>query len=107
LALFLKLDFAKQIAVLRSQLDDIAETVSGAGNGLLHRGEEKVEEALRSARGLIARYGDSAKHMAEEVARLKQKASDTLIAQTEERPITTLAAIVGIGFLAGWLFPRH
>ena len=98
---------AKQIAVLRSQLDDIAETVNGAGNGLFHRGEENLEEALRSARELIARYGDGAKHMAEEAARLKQKASDTMIAQTEERPFTTLAAILGIGFLTGWLFRRR
>jgi hypothetical protein len=29
------------------------------------------------------------------------------LAQTEERPFTTLAAILGIGFLAGWLFRRR
>jgi hypothetical protein len=39
--------------------------------------------------------------------RLKNKATDTLIEHTEARPLTTLAAIVGIGFLAGWLFRRH
>jgi ElaB/YqjD/DUF883 family membrane-anchored ribosome-binding protein len=100
-------DLAKQIALLRSQLDDIAETVNGTSDTLLQRGEEKLQETLRSAREVIGRYGDSAKHMADEAVRLKQKASDTLVAQTEERPMTTLAAILGIGFLVGWLFRRR
>jgi ElaB/YqjD/DUF883 family membrane-anchored ribosome-binding protein len=100
-------DLAKQIAVLRSQLDDIAETINGTGDSLIHRGEEKLEETLRSARELIARYGDSAKAMADQAARLKQRAGDALVAHTEERPFTTFAAIVGIGFLAGWLFRRR
>ena len=100
-------DLAKQIALLRSQLDDLAETVNGTGDTLLHRGEEKLQETLRSARELIARCGDSAKNMAEEAVRLKQKASNTLVEQTEEHPLTTFAAILGIGFLAGWLFRRR
>jgi ElaB/YqjD/DUF883 family membrane-anchored ribosome-binding protein len=45
--------------------------------------------------------------MAKDAARLKDKASDTLIEHTEARPFTTLAAIAGIGFLAGWLFRRR
>jgi ElaB/YqjD/DUF883 family membrane-anchored ribosome-binding protein len=71
------------------------------------RGEEALEETLRSARELIAKYGDTAKSIAKDTVRLKNKATDTLIEHTEARPLTTLAAIVGIGFLAGWLFRRH
>ena len=100
-------DLTKQIALLRTQLDDLAETVNGTGSTLVGRGEEVLEDALRSARDLIAKYGDSAKAMARDAARLKDKASDTLIEQTETRPFTTLAAIAGIGFLAGWLFRRR
>lgn len=100
-------DLAKQIALLRSQLDDLADTVNGTSDTLLHRGEEKLHDTLRSARELIGKYGDSAKHMAEEAVRLKQKASDTLVHQTEEHPLTTVAAILSIGFLAGWLFRRR
>lgn len=100
-------DLAKQIALLRSQLDDLADSVGDTGDGLLQRGGEKLEETMRSARELIAKYGDSAKAMADEVARFKEKATDTLVEHTEERPLTTLAAILGMGFLAGWLFRRR
>jgi ElaB/YqjD/DUF883 family membrane-anchored ribosome-binding protein len=100
-------DLTKQIALLRTQLDELAETVNGTGSTLVGRGEEVLEDALQSARELIAKYGDTAKAMAKDAARLKDKASDKLIEQTEARPFTTLAAIVGIGFLAGWLFRRR
>jgi hypothetical protein len=36
-----------------------------------------------------------------------KRATDTLIAQTETRPLTTLAAVAGIGFLVGLLYRRH
>jgi ElaB/YqjD/DUF883 family membrane-anchored ribosome-binding protein len=100
-------DLAKQIALLRSQLDDIAETIDGTKNGLLDRGQEALEDTLQSARDLIAKYSDGAKAMADNAVRLKQKASDTLVHQTEERPLTTLAAILSIGVLAGWLLRRR
>jgi len=100
-------DLAKEIALLRGQLEDLAETVNGTGNSLVERGGEVLEDTLRSARELIAKYGDTAKALAQDTAKLKDRASDTLIEHTEARPFTTLAAIVGIGFLAGWLFRRN
>jgi ElaB/YqjD/DUF883 family membrane-anchored ribosome-binding protein len=100
-------DLAKQIALLRSQLDDIAETLDGTKEGLLHRGQEALEDTMQSARDLIAKYGDSAKAMADNALRLKQKAGDTLVAHSEDHPMTTIAAILGIGMLAGWLLRRR
>ena len=100
-------DLAKEIALLKAQLDDLSDSVNGAGNSIVERGQEALEETLRSARELIAKYGDTAKSIAKDTVRLKNKAADTLIEHTEARPLTTLAAIVGIGFLAGWLFRRH
>src|SRR4030088_1836100 len=97
-------DLTKQIALLRTQLDDLAETVNVTGSTLVGRGEEVLDDALRSARELIAKYGETAKARAKDAARINDKATDALIEQTEVRPFTTLAAIVGIGFLAGWLF---
>jgi len=44
--------------------------------------------------------------VAKDAAKLRDKASDTLIEHTEARPFTTLAALIGIGFLAAWLFRR-
>lgn len=99
-------DLAKEISLLKAQLDDLAEQASGAGQSIAARGEEAIEETLKSARALLAKYGDTAKSVAQETANLKNKATDTLIEQTEARPLTTLAAIIGIGFLAGYLCRR-
>ena len=100
-------DLAREIALLKVQLEELADSVNGAGNSIVERGHEALEETLRSARELIAKYGDTAKSIANDTVKLKNKATDTLIEHTEARPLTTLAAIVGIGFLAGWLFRRH
>ena len=100
-------DLAREIALLKAQLEELADSVNGAGNSIVARGEEALEETLRSARELIAKYGDTAKAIANDTAKLKDKATDTLIEHTEARPLTTLAAIIGIGFLAGWLCRRH
>jgi len=97
-------DLANQIALLRSQLEDLAETMNGTKSSLLGRGEEVLEDTLRSAREMIAKYGESAKSMAYDA---KEKAGEKLVEQTEAHPFTTVAAIVGIGFLAGWLCRRR
>ena len=54
-------DLAKEIALLKAQLEDLADSVNGTGNSIVARGEEAIEETLRSARELIAKYGDTAK----------------------------------------------
>ena len=99
-------DLAREIALLKVQLEELSESVNGAGNSIVARGEAALEETLRSARELIAKYGDTAKAIAEDTVKLKDKATDTLIEHTENRPLTTLAAILGVGFLAGWLCRR-
>jgi hypothetical protein len=81
--------------------------MSGTGQSMVARGEEALEETLSSARELIAKYGDTAKAIAEDTISLKNKATDKLVEQTEAHPLTTLAAVVGIGFLAGWLCRRQ
>jgi ElaB/YqjD/DUF883 family membrane-anchored ribosome-binding protein len=100
-------DLAKEIALLKAQLDDLSDSVNGAGNSIMARGQEALEETLHSARELIAKYGDTAKSIVNDTAKLKNKATDTLIEHTEARPLTTLAAIIGVGFLAGWLCRRN
>lgn len=99
-------DLAKEIALLKSQLEELTNSMSGTGQSIAARGEEAIEETLKSARALIAKYGDTAKSVAQDTINLKNKATDTLIEQTETRPLTTVAAIIGIGFLAGYLCRR-
>ena len=100
-------DLAKEIALLKAQLEELTEFVNGTGNSIVARGEEAVEDTLRSARELIAKYGDTAKSIAQDAIKMRDKATDTLVEHTEARPFTTLAAIVGVGFLAGWLCRRN
>ena len=99
-------DLAREIALLKAQLEELAETVNGTSNSMVARGEAAIEESLRSAREMIAKYGDTARSIADDTMKLKEKATDTLIEHTEARPLTTMAAILGIGFLAGWLWRR-
>ena len=98
---------AKEIALLKTQLEQLSEAINGTGSSILARGEEALEESLRSARQLIAKYGDTAKSIVNDTAKLKNKATDTLIEHTEARPLTTVAAILAVGFLAGWLSRRN
>jgi hypothetical protein len=73
-------DLAHEIALLKRQLDDLSSSVTDSGESILTRGEAVL--------GTV------------------KKAKDTLIEQTEMRPLTTLAAVAGIGFLAGLLYRR-
>ena len=100
-------DLARQIALLKAQLEELADTVNGTGNSIVARGEAALEESLKSAREMIAKYGDTAKSIADDTLKLKDKAADKMIEHTEARPLTTLAAILGLGFLAGWLCRRN
>ena len=100
-------DLAREIALLKQQLEDLAESVNGTGTSIVARGEAAIEDTLKSARELVSKYGDTAKAIASDTVRLKDKAADTLVEHTEAHPLTTLAAILGVGFLAGWLCRRN
>jgi len=100
-------DLAREIALLKEQLEELAGTLNGTGESIVARGEAALEEALKSVRDRVARYGDTAKTIADETVRLKDKAAGGLVEQAETRPLTTVAALVGIGFLAGWLCHRR
>jgi hypothetical protein len=64
-------DLAHEIALLERQLDDLSSSLTGSGESILARGEAVL--------GTV------------------KKAKDTLIEQTETRPLTTLAVVAGIG----------
>ena len=99
-------DLSKEISLLKAQLEELTESMNGTGQSIVARGEEAVEETIKSARELIAKYGDTAKAIAQDTISMKNKAADTIVEHTEARPLTTIAAVVGIGFLAGWLCRR-
>jgi ElaB/YqjD/DUF883 family membrane-anchored ribosome-binding protein len=100
-------DLTKEIAMLKAQLEELTESMNDTGQSIVSKGEEAVEDTIRAARELIAKYGDTAKALAEDTISLKNKATDKLVEQAETRPLTTVAAIAGIAFLAGWLCRRQ
>jgi ElaB/YqjD/DUF883 family membrane-anchored ribosome-binding protein len=100
-------DLARDIAALKSQLDELAEAVGKDGGSLVSRGEDALHGTLRATQELIDKYGDSARSLAHESVKLRDRAAHTIVEQTEARPLSTLAALIGIGFLTGYLCRRH
>lgn len=90
-------DIQKELRALKAKLADLAESIEedagDAANSLLDGvpklakayGEEILESALSGAKGL----GDTA--------------AKQVMSSIKERPLGTVAALIGIGFLAGYL----
>ena len=97
-------DVQKELRALKARLNELADSIqedasdaTSTASDLLHRapkiakeyGEELLESALDGAKSL----GDTAaKHV---------------LSSIKERPMGTLAALLGIGFLAGYLCRRE
>jgi ElaB/YqjD/DUF883 family membrane-anchored ribosome-binding protein len=111
-------ELVKEISVLKSQLKKLSASIEkDAGNGiggalddLQTKSKETIDEVIETAQAFIDEYSDSAKEATKALmrksARLRDDATDTLIETVKERPIATLATVIGIGFLAGYLCRR-
>ncbi len=111
-------DLIKEISVLKSQLKklstameaDASDGVNGAVSAVQVKSRAALDEAIEATTAFIEEQTDHAKEMAdsaiEKVTEARDAAADTLIKTVKERPLTTLAAVVGIGFLAGLLCRR-
>ena len=111
-------DLIKEIGVLKSQLKklssameaDATDGVSGAVAAIQLKSRAAVDDAIEAATSFIEEHADNAREMAdsaiEKGMEMRDAAADSLIKTVKERPIATLAAVVGIGFLAGFLCRR-
>ena len=107
-------DLVKEISVLKAQLRKLSTAIEkDAGNGisdLQTKSKETIDEVIETAQAFIDEYSDSArettKALMEKSARLRDDATDTLVETVKARPIATLATVIGIGFLAGYLCRR-
>jgi ElaB/YqjD/DUF883 family membrane-anchored ribosome-binding protein len=107
-------DLLKEVSVLKSQLRKLsaameADAKDGA-NGALSAIELKsravIDEALAAAQSFIDDQTEHAHDAVEKVADLRDAATESLIETVKARPLATLAAVVGIGFVAGFLCRR-
>ncbi len=111
-------DLNKEISVLKAQLKKLSTSIEkDASNGLngalgdiQAKSKETIDEVIETAQAFLDEYSDSArettKALMQKSAQLRDDATDTLIETVKERPIATLAAVIGIGFVAGYLCRR-
>ncbi|WIM12716.1 hypothetical protein [Enhydrobacter sp.] len=104
----LKAQLKKLSAAMESETSDGASRVLGAVES---KSKQAIDAVIEAAQNFIDEYGETARDrmdaLAKRSAELREKASDSLIETVQERPFGTLAAIAGIGFLAGYLCRRH
>ena len=111
-------DLVKEISVLKSQLKklssameaDATDGVNGAVSAIQMKSRAAVDDAIEAATSFLEEQTDNAKELAdsalEKATEMRDAAADSLIKTVKERPLTTLAAVIGIGFVAGLLCRR-
>ena len=112
-------DLVKEINALKVQLkklsvaleDEAHEGVNRAVGAIETRSKQAIDHAIEAAQDFIDEYADSAADAAARItkktAQMRDAASDSLVEAVEARPFGTLAAVLGLGFLAGYLCRRH
>jgi ElaB/YqjD/DUF883 family membrane-anchored ribosome-binding protein len=111
-------DLVKEISTLKAQLKKLSTSIEKeAGNGiggalsdLQVKSKEAIDEVIETAQAFIDGYSDSARETTKALlnrsAELRDEAAETVIETVKARPLASLAAVVGIGFLAGYLCRR-
>ena len=111
-------DLVKEINALKAQLKKLstameAEAGDGANRALdavESKSKQAIDSVIEAAQNFIDDYGDVARDRVDALTRktseIREKATESLVETMQERPLGTLAAIIGIGFLAGYLCRR-
>ena len=111
-------DLVKEINALKAQLKRVSDAMANDASDGMNRaidaveskGRETIDDAVDAAQRFIDEYTDTAKDTASKLARVsgqvRDSAADSLVETVQARPFGTLAAVIGIGFLAGYLCRR-
>ena len=111
-------DLIKEINALKAQLKRVSDALAAEASTGVNRaldaveskGKEAVDDAIGAAQQFVDDYADNAKDAAANLARrsaqIRDNAADSLVETVQARPFGTLAAVLGIGFLAGYLCRR-
>jgi len=111
-------DLVKEINALKAQLkrvsdavaNDASDGVNQAMDAVQSKSRETIDEAVEAAQRIIDDYADTAKDAAGKLAsrssQIRDSAADSLLETVQARPFGTLAAVIGLGFLAGYLCRR-
>ena len=111
-------DLVKEINALKAQLKRVSDAMANDASDGMNRaidaveskGRETLDDAVDAAQRFIDEYTDTAKDTASKLARVsgqvRDSAADSVVETVQARPFATLAAVVGLGFLAGYLCRR-
>jgi len=111
-------DLVKEVNALKTQLKrlstaleaEASEGTSRATAAIEARSKEAIDGAIEAAQEFIDDYAETARDAAAAIAKksvqMRQAATDSLVEAVETRPLGTLAALLGLGFLAGYLCRR-
>jgi ElaB/YqjD/DUF883 family membrane-anchored ribosome-binding protein len=111
-------ELVKEITALKSQLRklsaameaDANDGVKSALSAIEVKSRAAIDDALEAAQAFIDEQTDTARDLTdaalEKTAKMRDAAADSLIETVKAKPFATLAAVVGIGFLAGFLCRR-
>jgi ElaB/YqjD/DUF883 family membrane-anchored ribosome-binding protein len=111
-------DLVKEINALKAQLKRVSDAMATDASDGMNRaidaveskGRETIDDAVDAAQRVIDDYSETAKDTASRLARvsgqMRDSAADSVVDAVEARPFATLAAVVGLGFLAGYLCRR-
>jgi ElaB/YqjD/DUF883 family membrane-anchored ribosome-binding protein len=112
-------NIAREVAALKVQLKKLTEALEGEANDGIERavdkvqskGKEAIDQAIEAAQAFIDEQAESARDAARALAKksteVRDAATESLVETVQARPLSTLAAVIGIGFLAGYLCRRH
>ena len=111
-------DLVKEINGLKIQLKKLSSALEAEANDGVSRAvgaieaksKEAIDDAIAAAQEFIDDYADTARDAAaalgKKSAQIRDAATDSLVEAVEARPLGTLAALLGLGFLAGYLCRR-
>ena len=111
-------DLVKEINALKVQLKKLSSALETEANDGVSRAmgvieaksKEAIDDAIAAAQEFIDDYADTARDAAaalgKKSAQIREAATGSLVEAVETRPLTTLAALLGLGFLAGYLCRR-
>ena len=111
-------DLTKEINALKAQLKRVSDAMANDASDGMNRAidavesksRETIDDAVDAAQRFIDDYTDTAKDTASKLARvsgqMRDSAADSVVETVQARPFATLAAVVGLGFLAGYLCRR-
>ena len=112
-------ELIKEINALKTQLKRVSDAMANDASDGVNRvvdaveakGRETIDDAVDAAQRFIDEYSETAKDTASRLARkssqMRDSAADSLVETVQARPFGTLAAVIGIGFLAGYLCRRQ